>query len=98
MKITLMKVCYFHIQIGKSLFDEEGSKIISKLMEKAEKNGVKIHLPEDFVTGDKFDENANVGTATLQTGIADPWMVCTFSQKCDSTYQKVPIVGRFDFQ
>lgn len=63
------------IQIGKSLFDEEGSKIVGDLMKKAEKKGVKIHLPEDFVTADKFDENAKVGSATLSTGIKDPWMV-----------------------
>ena len=31
------------------------------LMEKAEKNKVQIHLPVDFVTGDKFAEDAAVG-------------------------------------
>ena len=29
-------------------------------MEKAEKNGVKIHLPVDAVTGNKFAEDAEV--------------------------------------
>ena len=29
-------------------------------MEKAEKKGVKIHLPTDFVTADKFDKDAQV--------------------------------------
>ncbi|XP_072040237.1 phosphoglycerate kinase-like [Amphiura filiformis] len=73
MAFTFLKTLH-GMNIGKSLFDEEGAKIINKLMEKAEKNGVKIHLPEDFVTGDKFAENAAAGTATLQTGIEDPWM------------------------
>ena len=29
-------------------------------MEKAEKKGVTIHLPTDFVTADKFDKDAEV--------------------------------------
>ncbi|XP_011666485.2 probable phosphoglycerate kinase [Strongylocentrotus purpuratus] len=62
------------MKIGNSLFDEEGSKIVAKLMEKAEKKGVKIHLPEDFVTGDKFADDAAVGTATVSSGIPDGWM------------------------
>ena len=69
----MLKLCIS--QIGKSLFDDEGAKIVGKLMEKAEKNGVKMHLPEDFVTGDSFSETANASTATLQSGIEDPWMV-----------------------
>ena len=59
--------CLF--QIGNSLYDEEGSKIINNLMKKAADKGVKIHLPSDFVTGDKFAEDAAVGQATIQSGI-----------------------------
>jgi phosphoglycerate kinase len=44
------------------------------LIEKAEKNGVKIHLPVDFVTADKFAEDAQTGEATVETGIPDNWM------------------------
>lgn len=42
------------------MYDAEGAKIVSKLLEKAAKNNVKVHLPVDFVIGDKFDENAQV--------------------------------------
>ena len=38
-------------QIGKSLFDEAGSKIVKEIMEKAKEKNVTIHLPVDFVTG-----------------------------------------------
>lgn len=62
-------------QIGSSLFDEEGSKIVKDLMAKAEKNGVRITLPVDFITADKFDENANTGKATVASGIPAGWMV-----------------------
>ena len=62
-------------QIGTSLFDEEGSKIVKNLMDKAKAKGVQIHLPVDFVTAEKFDKNATTGAATKQSGIPDGWMV-----------------------
>ncbi|XP_067903424.1 phosphoglycerate kinase 1 [Heterodontus francisci] len=73
MAFTFLKVLN-KMEIGNSLFDEEGSKIVNDLMAKAKKNGVVITLPEDFVTADKFDENANVGTATVGSGIPANWM------------------------
>ncbi|CAH0747615.1 unnamed protein product [Diatraea saccharalis] len=60
--------------IGGSLYDAEGAKIVGKLLEKAAKNNVKVHLPVDFVTADKFDENASVGSATVESGIPDGWL------------------------
>ena len=42
------------------MFDEEGAKIVGELVSKAEKKGIKLHLPTDFVTADKFDKDANV--------------------------------------
>uniref|UniRef100_A0A5S6QIB4 Phosphoglycerate kinase n=1 Tax=Trichuris muris TaxID=70415 RepID=A0A5S6QIB4_TRIMR len=73
MAFTFLKVLN-DMKIGKSLFDEEGAKIVKELMAKAEKNNVKIHLPVDIVTGDKFDEKAAVGAATVKEGIPDGWM------------------------
>jgi len=64
-------------QIGKSLFDQEGSKIVQKLMDKAKSKNVTITLPLDFVTGDKFDEKATVGQATVKDGIKGNNMVDT---------------------
>lgn len=34
---------------------------------------MKIHLPVDFVCGDKFDANCNVKEFNLNTGIEDGW-------------------------
>ena len=59
------------MEIGASLFDEEGAKIVKGLMEKAEERQVKIHLPTDFVTADKFSADATVGAATVESGIAE---------------------------
>ncbi|XP_068933328.1 phosphoglycerate kinase 1-like [Petaurus breviceps papuanus] len=73
MAFTFLKVV-FNMEIGNSLFDEEGSKIVKDLMAKAEKKGVKITLPVDFVTAEKFDEHANAGEATIESGIPAGWM------------------------
>jgi len=62
------------MQIGSSLYDEAGAKIVQQLMDKAKANGVQIHLPVDFVTGDKFAEDAQVGAATVEGGVPDGWM------------------------
>lgn len=62
------------MKIGNSLYDEEGAKIVQNLMDKAQKNNVQIHLPVDFVTGNKFAEDAEVGAATVQDGIPDGWL------------------------
>lgn len=73
MAFTFLKVLN-GMEIGNSLYDEEGSKIVTRLMEKAAKNNVQIHLPTDFVTGDKFAEDATVGHADVSSGIPSGWM------------------------
>ncbi|XP_005318640.2 phosphoglycerate kinase 2 [Ictidomys tridecemlineatus] len=73
MAFTFLKVLH-NMEIGASLFDEEGAKIVKEIMAKAEKNGVKITFPVDFITADKFDEHANTGNATIESGIPEGWM------------------------
>ncbi len=51
-------------EIGDSLFDAEGAKIVAELAEKAKAKGVNLHLPVDFVTADKFAPDATVSSAT----------------------------------
>ncbi|KAK5947001.1 phosphoglycerate kinase [Knufia obscura] len=63
-----------NVKIGNSLFDKAGSEKCASLMEKAKKNNVKVVLPVDYITGDKFDKDANTGTATDSEGIPDGWM------------------------
>ncbi|KAI9928785.1 phosphoglycerate kinase [Aspergillus wentii] len=63
-----------NVKIGGSLFDEAGSKIVGDVVEKAKKNNVKIILPVDYVTGNKFAKDAEVGYATDAEGIPDGWM------------------------
>jgi phosphoglycerate kinase len=61
------------MQIGKSLFDAEGAKIVEGLVAKAKERGVQLHFPIDYVTADDFKEDANTGYATDETGIPEGW-------------------------
>jgi phosphoglycerate kinase len=63
-----------NMAIGDSIFDPEGAKIVPEIMAKAKARGVKITLPSDWITADKFAENANTGSATLAQGIPAGWM------------------------
>lgn len=77
------------MKIGGSLFDADGAKIVKQLMDKAKKNKVQIHLPVDFVTGDKFDEKAKVGSATVEGGIPDGWMGLDIGPKTIEAFKPV---------
>lgn len=58
MSYTFCKVLD-NLEIGNSLFDEPGSKIVPEIMKKAADKNVKIHLPVDHSCGDKFDKSCN---------------------------------------
>lgn len=77
------------MEIGNSLYDNEGAKIIKQLMDKAAKKEVKIHLPVDFVTADKFAEDAKVGSADLSTGIPSGWMALDVGPKSRTAFNEV---------
>lgn len=74
--------------IGASLFDEAGSKTVPHLMEKAKKNNVKVVLPVDFITADKFSKDANVGKATDKEGIPEGWMGLDCAEKSVELYKE----------
>jgi len=63
-----------NVAIGNSLFDQPGSEKVAYLVEKANKNNVKLVLPVDYVTADKFAKDAIVGYATDGQGIPDGFM------------------------
>ncbi|XP_012558220.2 probable phosphoglycerate kinase isoform X1 [Hydra vulgaris] len=73
MAFTFLKVLH-NMEIGSSLYDDEGAKIINELMEAAKKKGVSIHLPVDFICGSKFSNDAEVCTATIEEGIPAGYM------------------------
>ena len=77
-----------NVKIGNSLFDEAGSKTVGELVEKAKKNNVKIVLPCDYVTADKFDKDAQKGYATDSEGIPDGWMGLDCGEKSIGLFKK----------
>lgn len=73
MAFTFKKILN-NMEIGASLFDPEGAKMVKDLMAKAQAKGVKIHLPVDYVCGDKFAEDAQVKAADDASGIPAGWL------------------------
>lgn len=80
MAFTFIKVMN-GVDIGNSLFDEDGAKIVEKLVAKAKANNVALHFPVDFVTADAFSKDANTGIASAESGIPSGWMVGTVSYR-----------------
>ncbi|XP_019867327.1 phosphoglycerate kinase 1 [Aethina tumida] len=73
MAFTFLKVLH-NMEIGKSMFDPDGAKLVPKIMSKVETKGVILHLPTDFITADSFKENANCSCASVEDGIPEGWM------------------------
>ncbi|PJF18178.1 Phosphoglycerate kinase [Paramicrosporidium saccamoebae] len=68
MAFTFLKTLH-GMDIGKSLYDEEGAALVPAIMKDADRLGVKMILPVDFVTGTDLRESARVGSATMKDGI-----------------------------
>jgi len=61
------------MEIGASLYDPEGAKIVQELSDQAKAKGVKLIFPVDYVCADKFAADANTRPATDATGIPAGW-------------------------
>merc|ERR1719440_2360559 len=73
MAFTFLKVLY-NMEIGDSLYDPEGAKIVPEIMEAAKAKDVEIILPCDFVVSSKFGEDGEIKTATKASGIPAGFM------------------------
>jgi phosphoglycerate kinase len=76
------------MEIGESLFDAEGAKIVVELVEKAKAGGVAIVLPVDYVCADRFDPNAAIRPADDTTGIPKGWMGLDAGPKSIARYRE----------
>ncbi|PNY29006.1 Phosphoglycerate kinase [Tolypocladium capitatum] len=74
--------------IGNSLFDEAGAKTVPALMKKAKDKNVKVVLPVDYITADKFDKDANTGEAADADGIPEGWMGLDCGDKSIALYKE----------
>lgn len=82
-----MSYTFFKAQggkIGTSLCEDDRLETATALLQKAKEKGVQIHLPQDSIIADKFDNNANISSAP-NTEIPDGWMGLDIGQlACDS--------------
>jgi phosphoglycerate kinase len=60
------------IEIGASLFDQEGADLIDGIMKKAAEKNVQIHLPVDFKCGSKFADDCETQVCT--DAVPEGWM------------------------
>ncbi|QRV86085.1 phosphoglycerate kinase [Ceratobasidium sp. AG-Ba] len=82
------------MSIGQSLFDKAGSEKVAELVKKAEANNVKIVFPVDYITADKFDKDAETGTATDEQGIPDGWMGLDAGEKSRELYKETVLQAK----
>lgn len=87
-----MSYTFFKAQggkIGTSLCEDDRLETATALLQKAKEKGVQIHLPQDSIIADKFDNNANISSAP-NTAIPDGWMGLDIGQlACDSFAQVI---------
>ncbi|KHJ77120.1 phosphoglycerate kinase, partial [Oesophagostomum dentatum] len=88
MAFTFLKVDQ-NVEIGKSLFDAEGAKIVKDLLAKAKEKNVQIHLPIDFVVGNKIGEDATTKTVTAQEGVPADQMGLDIGPKTEEKFAEV---------
>lgn len=73
MAFTFKKVLN-NMSIGKSLYDEEGAKIVSDIVQRAKSKNVEFLLPCDYLCADKFENDAKTQVCDDTAGIPDGWM------------------------
>jgi phosphoglycerate kinase len=73
MAFTFLKVID-KMDIGGSLYDEEGAKLVPDIMKKAKELNVEIILPVDFTISSVFGEDGDIKEATKEGGIPDGFM------------------------
>ena len=75
--------------IGASLYDEEGAKTVHDIMAKAKKQGVKVHIPSDFVCAETFAEDSKYAYKTEDEGVPDGWLGLDVGKKSIKSFDKV---------
>ncbi|HVU25022.1 MAG TPA: phosphoglycerate kinase [Opitutus sp.] len=86
MSFTFKKVV-FGKEIGDSLFDPEGAKIVQELVNDAKARNVELIFPVDYVAADKFDPNANTQVVDDATGIPAGWQGLDAGPKSIALYR-----------
>src|SRR5471032_2969168 len=76
------------MEIGDSLFDPEGAKMVVELVALAKARGVRLVFPVDYVAANKFAPDAETRPADDQTGIPAGWMGLDAGPKSIALYRE----------
>jgi len=77
-----------NVKIGNSLFEKTAQDTVREVIDKAKKNGVKLHFPVDYVIADKFAKDAKTGSATDEEGIPDGWLGLDVGPKSTKIFEE----------
>lgn len=87
MAYTFKKVVYGK-QIGDSLFDAEGAKIVQELVDQAKARNVELIFPVDYVAADKFAPDAATQIVDDAAGIPAGWQGLDAGPKSIALYRE----------
>ena len=74
------------------MYDSASESLVREVVKKAAEKGVRLHLPVDFICGDKFSKDANIGLFDLKSGITGDWMGMDQGPKTCAKFAEV--IGR----
>ena len=74
--------------VGNSLVEEDKVELAKSFIEKAEKNGVQLHLPTDAVVADAFSAEANIQTVAIDR-IPAGWMGLDIGPETAAHYAEI---------
>lgn len=88
MAYTFKKVV-FGVEIGASLFDEEGAKIAQALVDKAKAKGTTLHFPTDHVVAPRFAADAPHHVVTDEQGIPEGHLALDTGPQSNAVFAEV---------
>ena len=75
-------------KIGNSLVEDNQLKTAIKIIEKAKKKGVNLHIPTDTIIANKFSNDAKIDECSIGK-IPDGWMGLDIGQNSIETFEKI---------
>merc|ERR1712156_186893 len=62
------------VDIGSSLYDAEGAKLVPEIKKKAAEKGVELILPVDFICFSKFGDDGEIKAGDMSTGVPEGFL------------------------
>jgi len=62
------------VNIGSSLYDAEGAKLVPEIIKKAAEKNVELILPVDFICSSKFGDDGEIKPGDMTTGVPDGFL------------------------